>query len=141
MLDPMRPMRRWYAPTVALAVLLSAAAVAWVTGGTASTASAQSVAVSPVPSSRLPAGGMSPVASPESAAPAPRGPDSVAPTPIPGGVEVRRGADIVYMSRDGKYVIAGELFQVSNHADLTEEHRRELRRDLIAKLPESQMVV
>jgi thiol:disulfide interchange protein DsbC len=84
---------------------------------------------------------MSPVAAPESAAPAPRGPDSVAPTPIPGVVEVRRGADIVYMSRDGKYVITGELFQVSNHADLTEEHRRELRRDLIAKLPESQMVV
>ena len=57
----------------------------------------------------------------------------------------RRGALAVpisvYMSRDGKYVIAGDLFKVASHEDLTEVHRRELRRKLIDAVPESQMVV
>jgi thiol:disulfide interchange protein DsbC len=84
-------------------------------------------------------GGMSPAvpASPAVAA----GPDGVTPTPIPGIVEVRRGADIVYMSSDGKYVLTGELYRVDSHVDLTEQHRRELRRKLIDSVPESQMLV
>jgi thiol:disulfide interchange protein DsbC len=69
------------------------------------------------------------------------GPDAVAPTQVPGIVEVRRGADIVYMSRDGKYVFTGDLYQVNSHEDLTEVRRRELRRQLIEAVPESQMVV
>ncbi|HLK70699.1 MAG TPA: DsbC family protein, partial [Steroidobacteraceae bacterium] len=82
-------------------------------------------------------GGMSP-ATPATAR---SGPDGASPTPIPGVVEVRRGADIVYMSSDGKYVITGDLFRVDDHLDLTEQHRRELRRQLIGAVPESQMVV
>jgi thiol:disulfide interchange protein DsbC len=99
-----------------------------------------------------PAGGLSPI-SPSSGAAAAAistvpagsqargGPDAVSDTPIAGMVEVRRGADIVYMSRDGKYVFTGELYQVGNHVDLTETHRRELRRKLIDALPASQMLV
>jgi thiol:disulfide interchange protein DsbC len=68
-------------------------------------------------------------------------PDGVSPSPIPGIVEVRRGADIVYMSSDGKYVLTGELYRVDKHIDLTEQRRRELRRELIDALPESQMLV
>lgn len=96
-------------------------------------------------------GGLSPITSNNSAAAAIStvpagsqargGPDAVSDTPIPGMVEVRRGADIVYMSRDGKYVFTGELYQVGNHVDLTEVHRRELRERLIDALPESQMLV
>ncbi|MGH8205492.1 MAG: DsbC family protein [Steroidobacteraceae bacterium] len=85
----------------------------------------------------LPIGAMSPVP----AAAAGGGPDAVVPTPVPGIVEVRRGAEIIYMSRDGKYVFTGDMYRVAGHSDLTEMHRRELRRALIGQIPESQMVV
>jgi thiol:disulfide interchange protein DsbC len=67
--------------------------------------------------------------------------EDVRPTPVPGVFEVRRGADIVYMSGDGKYVFTGDLFQIAGHANLTEAHRRELRMKLIEAVPESQMVI
>lgn len=87
-------------------------------------------------SADLPIGAVSPAP-----AVAARGPDAVAPTPVPGIVEVRRGAQIVYMSRDGKYVFTGDMYRVAGHSDLTEVRRRELRRKLIGQVPESQMVV
>ncbi|MGH8206420.1 MAG: DsbC family protein [Steroidobacteraceae bacterium] len=87
-------------------------------------------------SADLPIGAVSPAP-----AVAARGPDAVAPTPVPGIVEVRRGAEIVYMSRDGKYVFTGDMYRVAGHSDLTEMRRRELRRELIGQVPESQMVV
>ena len=92
----------------------------------------------------LPLGAMSPVPSAAGSGGAPGGsggPDAVSPTPVPGIVEVRRGAEIVYMSRDGKYVFTGDMYRVAGHADLTEARRRELRRELIGAVPESQMVV
>ena len=124
----------------AFALVLTLATLAAALAGS-STALAQSAAA-PMPSiannTAIAPGGMSPAppASPASAAP-----DGVSPTPIPGVVEVRRGADIVYMSSDGKYVLTGELYRVDSHLDLTEQHRRDLRRKLIDAVPESQMLV
>jgi thiol:disulfide interchange protein DsbC len=133
-------MKRVIPAATATLVLGLAALAAWLTGGSAA---AQSV----VPGGRsvvaaAPTGTMSPaLPAPAGGVAAPAGPDGVAPTPIPGIVEVRRGADIVYMSRDGKYVLTGELYRVDTHVDLTEQHRRELRRGLLDAVPESQMVV
>jgi thiol:disulfide interchange protein DsbC len=62
-------------------------------------------------------------------------------TPVPGIVEVRRGADIVYMSRDGQYVFTGDLYRIAGRNNLTEARRRELRTELINAVPESQMVI
>lgn len=147
-------MKRLIPAGAATLVLLLSALAAWLTGGpqalaqavspppqAQSQAQAQSVvagAMSAVSSAVAVPGGMSP-ATPASAAGG--APDGVAASPIPGVMEVRRGADIVYMSRDGKYVLTGELYRVDNHVDLTEQHRRELRRTLIAAVPESQMLV
>jgi thiol:disulfide interchange protein DsbC len=140
MLDPMKPV---HARAGGLVLLLSVAA-AWVTS------QAQPPSSPDVPLSAVPNGGISPVspnrapaASPTSPAASAVGgaPDGVAPTPVPGVVEVRRGADIVYMSSDGKYVFTGNLYQVSTHKNLTEERQRELRRSLIDSVSESQMLV
>jgi thiol:disulfide interchange protein DsbC len=68
-------------------------------------------------------------------------PDDVQPTPVAGIFEVLRGSDILYMTRDGQYAFAGDLYQVPSRANLTEVHRRELRRKLIDAVPESRMVV
>ena len=68
-------------------------------------------------------------------------PEDVQPTPVAGIFEVLRGSDILYMTRDGQYAFAGDLYQVPSRANLTEVHRRELRRKLIDAVPESRMVV
>jgi thiol:disulfide interchange protein DsbC len=62
-------------------------------------------------------------------------------TPVAGVFEVRRGADIVYMSGDGQYVFTGDLYNVPTHSNVTEAHRRVLRQKLIDAIPESQMVI
>lgn len=154
MLDPMKPV---HARTAGGLLLLLSAAAAWVTSPAAPLSSADAAsadrpaaaAASPSPLTAVANGGISPL-SPNRAASAPASPaasavggapDGVAPTPIPGIVEVRRGADIVYMTSDGKYVFTGDLYQVSTHQNLTEARQRELRRALIESVPESQMVV
>ena len=68
-------------------------------------------------------------------------PENVQTTPVPGIFEVLRGSDILYMTRDGQYAFTGDLYQVPTRANLTEVHRRELRRKLIDAVPESRMVV
>ena len=68
-------------------------------------------------------------------------PENVQTTPVAGIFEVLRGSDILYMTRDGQYAFTGDLYQVPSHANLTEVHRREMRRKLIDAVPESRMVV
>jgi thiol:disulfide interchange protein DsbC len=68
-------------------------------------------------------------------------PENVQATPVPGIFEVLRGSDILYMTRDGQYAFTGDLYQVASRANLTEVHRRDLRRKLIEAVPESRMVV
>jgi thiol:disulfide interchange protein DsbC len=67
--------------------------------------------------------------------------EDVRATPVPGVFEVRRGADIVYMTGDGQYVFTGDLFRIADQDNLTEAHRRELRMKLIEAVPEDQMVI
>jgi thiol:disulfide interchange protein DsbC len=67
--------------------------------------------------------------------------EDVRATPVAGVFEVRRGADIVYMTGDGQYVFTGDLVQIAGHNNITEAHRRALRMKLIEAVPESQMVI
>jgi thiol:disulfide interchange protein DsbC len=154
-LQPMKPVHARMAGGL---ILLLSVAAAWVTSRSQTAPAATSTSSGPAPAvstqsvappgaDAIPNGGISPV-SPGTATNAPAAlggtagaPDGVAPTPVPGIVEVRRGADIVYMSSDGKYVFTGDLYQVSNHKNLTEARQRDLRRSLIDSVPESQMLV
>ncbi|HEX4051492.1 MAG TPA: DsbC family protein [Steroidobacteraceae bacterium] len=122
-----------------LTLLLSTLAGGLMGGSQAVAQSIVAGGMSPVSSPAVVAGGMSPAM--PAATPSGGAPDGVVASPIPGIVEVRRGADIVYMSSDGRYVLTGELYRVDKHIDLTEQRRRELRRELIDALPESQMLV
>jgi len=63
------------------------------------------------------------------------------PSPIPGVYELMRGTDAAYVSTDGKYAIAGDLYELKSNNDLTETRRREARLKLLAGVPESQMVI
>ncbi len=62
-------------------------------------------------------------------------------TPIAGLYEFRQGADLVYVTADGRYGISGDIYRVADKENLTETRRRELRLVLINAVPESSMVV
>jgi thiol:disulfide interchange protein DsbC len=68
-------------------------------------------------------------------------PEDLSPSPIPGIYEMRQGADIAYVSADGRYAISGDLYDIRSKVNLTESTRRAARLKLMAGLSESQMVV
>ena len=68
-------------------------------------------------------------------------PEDLRATPIPNIYELTRGAEIAYVTTDGKYAISGDLFDISKNADLTEDRRRDMRMKQIDAIPESDMVV
>lgn len=68
-------------------------------------------------------------------------PEDFRPSPMPGVYEYVRGADILYVSADGKFALAGDLFDIASEDNLSEKRRRELRAALVGKVPENQMVI
>ncbi len=68
-------------------------------------------------------------------------PEELRATPIPNIYELTRGSEIAYVTTDGKYAISGDMFDIPKNADLTEDHRRDLRVQQIGSIPESQMVI
>jgi thiol:disulfide interchange protein DsbC len=68
-------------------------------------------------------------------------PEELRESPIKGVYELARGTDIAYVSEDGKYAIAGDLYEMGSSTNLTEKTRRSERAKLMSSVPESQMVV
>ena len=68
-------------------------------------------------------------------------PDDLRESPIPGVYEFTQGAEIAYVSSDGKYAIDGDLIEIASRDNLTEKTRRTERAKLINAVPESQMVI
>ncbi|MEY3337188.1 MAG: hypothetical protein RL245_180 [Pseudomonadota bacterium] len=68
-------------------------------------------------------------------------PDNFRPSPLPGLFEYVNGADILYVSADGKFALAGDLFDIASEDNLSEKRRRELRLALVNTVPETQMVI
>jgi thiol:disulfide interchange protein DsbC len=62
-------------------------------------------------------------------------------TPIPGIFEFRQGAELVYVTADGRYGFAGDLYRLADRNNLSDARRRELRLDLLRNVPEASMVV
>jgi thiol:disulfide interchange protein DsbC len=62
-------------------------------------------------------------------------------SPVTGVYEITRGAEINYASSDGRYVIIGDMIDLDNDANLSENRRRAIRQRLIDTVPESEMLV
>ena len=67
--------------------------------------------------------------------------EDLRPSPIPGIYEFVQGADVSYLTSDGKYFIDGNLYDMDSRENLTENLRTHARAALIAAVPESQMVI
>lgn len=58
--------------------------------------------------------------------------DAIAPSPIPGFVEVAVGARVLYVSQDGKQLLQGSLIDIASRESLTQASEAKLRRDMLA---------
>lgn len=61
--------------------------------------------------------------------------------PIPGFQEVSYGAQVFYISADGRHVIQGDIYRLDEERNLTEERRGELRLALLKELDEKDLIV
>jgi thiol:disulfide interchange protein DsbC len=67
--------------------------------------------------------------------------DDLRPSPIPGIFEYTQGAEVSYLTADGKYFLDGNLYDMDSRENLTEAHRTRARLAMISAVPESQMLI
>jgi thiol:disulfide interchange protein DsbC len=67
--------------------------------------------------------------------------DEVRPSPLKGVYEVVMGGDTAYVSGDGRYLIAGDLYEIGSRTNLTEATRQKARVQVLGKLDERDMIV
>ena len=67
--------------------------------------------------------------------------DSVKPSEIKGVFEVMIGANVFYVSEDGKYLLQGHLVDLASRTDLTEEKLSGARKTAIDKVGEENMII
>ena len=121
-------------------LLLCAAAVLAVTGLTLGATTTPTPAPAPTPAAVPAASSAAELAAVASRLPGAK-PEDLRVTPVPGIYEFRRGAELVYVTADGRYGFAGDLYRLGDRANLSDVRRRELRLALIDAVPESSMVV
>jgi thiol:disulfide interchange protein DsbC len=68
-------------------------------------------------------------------------PDSINPSPIEGLYEVIYGAQIYYATKDGRYLVRGEIFDVNGQKNLTEHRLTGVRLAAINKVSEDKMII
>ena len=60
---------------------------------------------------------------------------------IPGLYEVALGSSIAYVSKDGRYILQGDLYDLSENANLSEIRRSTARVDMLASADPASMIV
>jgi thiol:disulfide interchange protein DsbC len=68
-------------------------------------------------------------------------PDRIAPSPVPGLYELVIGTQVVYITGDARLALQGRLLDLENGVDLTEKVLTGARLELLASMPETNMVV
>ena len=67
--------------------------------------------------------------------------DDLVPSPIPGVYQFVQGAEVSYLTADGKYYLDGNVYDMATRANLTEVLRARARVALISAVPETQMLI
>jgi thiol:disulfide interchange protein DsbC len=68
-------------------------------------------------------------------------PADVKPSPVAGLYEIRSGAEVGYVSADGRFYVDGDVFDMKSKRNLTEPRRQEGRLDILAAIPDSDAIV
>jgi thiol:disulfide interchange protein DsbC len=67
--------------------------------------------------------------------------NDVRPSPIAGLYEVRSGADVGYVSTDGRYYLDGDVFDMTSKHNLTEDVRRTGRLTLLGSVKDADAII
>jgi thiol:disulfide interchange protein DsbC len=67
--------------------------------------------------------------------------EDLRPSPIPGLYEFSQGADVSYLTADGKFFLDGNVYDMATRENLTEGLRTKARVAMINAVPESQMLI
>ncbi|MBT8419615.1 MAG: DsbC family protein [Gammaproteobacteria bacterium] len=70
----------------------------------------------------------------------PNGVDSTDETPIQGLFEMASGTTVIYVSKDGKFAVEGDVFDLEEGENLTERKRNLARKEIIANIDEKDMI-
>lgn len=62
-------------------------------------------------------------------------------TPIKGLFQITLGNDLFYLSRDGRYLIQGDILDLKNSTNLTEVNRNTRRAALLAEIPNNDLII
>lgn len=68
-------------------------------------------------------------------------PDEIRAAPFPGFREVVYGAQILYVSDDGRYALQGDLLDLESQENITESRRSEIRIGLLEALDRDEVIV
>ena len=64
----------------------------------------------------------------------------IKPAPIPGLYEVMLGTDMVYLSEDGRYILQGDLIDLGDRVNLSEQERAAARKQVLESVPASETI-
>ena len=67
--------------------------------------------------------------------------DDIHDSPLPDMYEIVLDSDVVYVSRDGSYLIQGDIFDLQGRRNLTERRRAQARADILADADPESMIV
>ena len=67
-------------------------------------------------------------------------PQHVNPGPVPGWFTIRKGAIVAYISSDGRFLMQGDMIDLDLQVNLSEIERNKARVEMMAEIPESQMI-
>ncbi len=68
-------------------------------------------------------------------------PDSIAPSPVDGLYQVVYGAQVFYMSKDGKYLIQGDILDLDKRKSITQDAARAGRKKLLAAVDDKDAII
>jgi len=66
--------------------------------------------------------------------------EDIHPSPIEGWYTIRRGSVVAYISSDGRYLLQGDIIDLDQQVNLTEESRELARRDLMSTVADDQVI-
>lgn len=68
-------------------------------------------------------------------------PDSITLSTMPGVYEVVYGVDVFYLTKDGRYMVQGDVIDLSQRTNITESRRAQMRLKMLADISEDTMIV
>lgn len=67
--------------------------------------------------------------------------EDITDAPIPGLYQVAIGANVAYVTKDGRYIIRGDIYDAETSSNVSEETRARARADMLGKVDPGSMIV